>query len=295
MAQDLGEEFGAEAGDTAIQRLIRRLGGLRPQGALETAGMVGLAVVLAAVFVVPLVLQLDPFTIDLDAKLSPPSTAHPFGTDALGRDYLARVLIGGRVSIVIGVLAVVVAGAVGTAIGAVAGYAGGVIDELLMRIADIFLAFPAIMLALVVAGALGPNVANSAVAIAAAWWAGYARLVRGQVIATRDQDFVAASRTLGAGPARILLRTVLPNSLDAIKVIFLLDIAYAILAAATLSYFGLGVQAPNPEWGLMIREATEATSGWWMVIIPGAALLLFAMSVNLVGGMLSRPGLEHQR
>lgn len=247
-----------------------------------------LAAMLAAIWLVPLVVHLDPYTVDVSRQLLPPDARHLFGTDNLGRDYLARVLHGGRVSVAIAFLVVVLAGVVGSLVGAVSGYFGGLVDEAFMRIADVFLAFPSIMLALVVAGALGPSIQNSAIAIAVAWWPAYARIVRGQVIVVRDREFVLASRTLGASPLRLLFRSVLPNSLGALKLVLLLDVGYAIIAVATLSYFGLGVQAPDAEWGLLIRTAAEVSGGWWMILIPGVAIVLFASAINFAGAGLTR-------
>jgi peptide/nickel transport system permease protein len=261
----------------------------RPRGFLEIYGFVMLAVVVAAVFVVPAIAGVNPNLQDLDKQLVPPGTpGHPLGTDNLGRDTLARVLVGGRVSVVMGVFVVVLAGTVGILVGAVAGFFGGLVDEVLMRIVDIFLSFPSIMLALVVVGALGPNIQNAVVGVAIAWWPVYARIIRGQVILIRDRDYVVASRTLGAGSLRILFRTVLPNSLGVLKLIFVLDVGYAILAVATLSFFGLGVQPPEAEWGLLIRESMDYPTYWWMSVFPGLALVLFVSSLNFAGGVLMR-------
>lgn len=270
----------------ARRRILPRLG-WRPRGRSETIGAVVLVAMVLAVFVLPQIVRLDPYTIDVDRQLLPPSPEHPFGTDNLGRDYFARVLLGGRASILIAVIVVAAAGLVGAFIGALAGYLAGAGDELLMRTADVFLAFPSIMLALVVAGALGPSLVNAAIAIAIAWWPVYARIVRGQVISVRDRDFVTAARTLGASPSRILFGSVLPNSLSALKQVLLLDIGYAIIAVATLSYFGLGIQAPEPEWGALIRAAAESPGGWWMIVLPGLAIIIFAAALNFAGSSLT--------
>lgn len=265
------------------------LGRLRPHGFLEAYGIVMLLAIVLAIFLLPPLLGQQPNLQDLSRQLLPPlSPDHILGTDNLGRDTFSRVLAGGRVSVFMGVLVVTLAGGVGILVGAVAGFAGGAIDELLMRVADVFLAFPSILLALVVAGALGPSLQNGAIAIAIAWWPAYARIVRGQVILMRDRDFVTASRTLGASPSRILFRSVLPNSLGVLKLILVLDVGFAILAAATLSFFGLGVQPPDSEWGLLIRDAMNHPSAWWMTIFPGVAMILFVSALNFAGGIVSR-------
>ena len=260
----------------------------RPRGFLETFGLVVLVVMLVSIVLLPPLLGLNPIAQNIPEQLRPPGPEHPFGTDNLGRDMLARVLIGGQVSVLMGVLVVILAGTFGILIGAIAGFFAGFVDEALMRIADVFLAFPTIMLALVIAGALGPSLQNGAIAIAVAWWPAYARIVRGQVIVVRDRDFIVASRTLGAGPLRILVRSVLPNSLGVLKTIFVLDVGYAILAASTLSFFGLGVQAPDPEWGLLIQASRSHAASWWLFWFPALAIGLFVASLNLAGGVLQR-------
>jgi peptide/nickel transport system permease protein len=286
---EVGDAGRRNVRERGTESWLRRIwGATRPRTRLEYLGWMILGALLIAIVVLPAVIHLDPYRVDVSDQLRPPSAAHPFGTDNLGRDYLARVLYGGRVSILIALVVVALAGAFGMLVGAVAGYVGGVADEALMRVADVFLAFPSIMLALVVAGALGPSITNSAVAIAVAWWPAYARIIRGQVIAVRDLDYVTASRTIGTGPVRLLFRSILPNAAGVLKLILLLDLGYAILAAATLSYFGLGVQAPEPEWGVLIRAASEISGGWWMIVLPGVAIILFASAINFAGGVFTR-------
>jgi peptide/nickel transport system permease protein len=259
---------------------------------LEIYGVVVVGLILAAIAAAPLVSPYDPVAQDFNSRLLPPSADHPFGTDQLGRDQLSRVLHGGRVSLVMGILVIAIGGSVGLVAGATAGFIGGLVDEVIMRVADVFLSFPSIMLALVVAASLGPNLQNAAIAIAVAWWPWYARIVRGQVINVRDRDFVTATRTLGASEARILLRTVLPNSLDVIRLVFVLDIGFAIIAGSTLSFLGLGVSPPTPEWGLLIREAMMHSQAWWMMVFPGLAVVLLVSAMNFAGGVLNRTGAE---
>ena len=271
----------------APTRLGTTLESLRPRTFLETYGLVVILVIVAAVAAAPLVSP-DPLSQDLTSALAGPSGEHWLGTDNLGRDLWSRILYGGRVSLVIGIFVLLTAGAVGVLYGAVSGYAGGMVDAVMMRIVDIFLSFPSIMLALLISAALGPTVRNVIIAISVAWWPVYARLVRGQVIVVKEREFVTASRALGAGPIRNLLRTVLPHSFGVMKTIFVLDVGYAILAGSTLGFLGLGVSPPTPEWGYMIREALQYPTHWWFIISPGLALLLFVSAINFAGGIVTR-------
>ena len=271
----------------ASTRLTTTLESLRPRAFLEFYGLAVIAVVVGAVIAAPLIAP-DPLAQDLTAQLAGPSADHWLGTDNLGRDLWSRILYGGRVSIVTGVFVLLTAGAVGILYGAVSGYAGGIVDAVMMRIVDIFLSFPSIMLALLISAALGPTTRNAIIAIAAAWWPVYARLIRGQVIVVKEREFVTASRALGAGPVRNLFLTVLPNSFGVMKTIFVLDIGYAILAGSTLSFLGLGVSLPTPEWGVMIREALQYPTHWWFILSPGLALMLFVSAINFAGGIVTR-------
>lgn len=275
-------------------RLGAALSNLRPRTVLEAYGLAVIAVMAAVILAAPL-LASDPLEQDLSVQLTGPSAAHWLGTDNLGRDIWSRILYGGRVSLVIGVFVLITAGTVGVIYGAVSGYLGGIADAVMMRIVDIFLSFPAVMLALLISAALGPTIRNVILAIAAAWWPVYARLIRGQVIVVKEREYVTASRALGAGPMRNLFQTVLPNSLGVMKTIFVLDIGYAILAGSTLSFLGLGVSLPTPEWGVMIREALGFPNSWWLILSPGLALLLFVSAINFAGGIVTRSVYEAPR
>ncbi|MFV2044664.1 MAG: ABC transporter permease [Anaerolineales bacterium] len=271
-----------------MARLLSAGRRLRPQSASEIYGAAVLFVISLIVLAAPLIARNDPLAQDISRQLLPPGSEFLLGTDQFGRDVFARVLYGGRVSIGISISVVVLAGMVGIAVGSIAGFAGGWVDELLMRIAEIFLAFPAILLALVVAGALGPSLRTTAVAIAVAWWAIYARVIRGEILSVREREYVVAARTIGVRSSQILLRTVIPNSLGALKLVMILDIGYAMIAAATLSFLGLGVKPPSPEWGLMIRESLERPSAWWLFVGPGVAIMLFVSSINFAGSVFTR-------
>lgn len=218
------------------------------------------------------------------AILAHPSGTHPFGTDELGRDILSRVMYGARISPLIA--AVVVSGSllVGVPLGAIAGYSGGIIDEVIMRVTDVFLAVPALLLALAFAVVLPPGIGSTMLAIGIAWWPWYTRLVRGQAASVRGRRYIESSRALGLPQWRILLRHVLPNAITPVLVQASLDFGGVILTAAALAYLGLGVQDPTPDWGLMISEGQGYFSTqWWLVAFPGLAILITAIGFNLLG------------
>ena len=238
---------------------------------------------LCAIFA-PLLAPYDPLAQDLASRLRPPSAEHWLGTDSLGRDIASRILYGERISLIIGVVVVTSAGIVGTAIGLAAGYAGGLVDEALMRLTEVFLAFPALILAMAIAGALGPSLTNAIIAIAAVTWAVYARLVRGQILSLRRREFVEAARAIGASRTRIVLRHLLPNAMAPLMIQASFDLGSSIIAAAGLSFIGFGAQPPTPEWGVMISEGRNYISTQpWLSLFPGLAILLAVGSFNLLG------------
>jgi peptide/nickel transport system permease protein len=213
-----------------------------------------------------------------------PSWSHPFGTDAVGRDIFTRVLYGARISLRIAALVLLFSIAVGVPLGVAAGYFGGIVDGVLMRVTDVFLAFPALLLSLALAIVLTPSVGNATLAIAITWWPWYARLCRGQAASVAGRPYVESCRALGLSPARILLRHVLPNSITPVLVQASLDVGGVILTAAALSFLGLGAQDPTPEWGLMVSQGQAYfQTQWWLVTFPGIAILLAALAFNLVG------------
>ena len=226
----------------------------------------------------------DPLAQDLSSRLRPPSPEHWLGTDSLGRDIASRILYGARISLIVGVVVVASAGVVGTVIGLVAGYAGGLVDEALMRLTEVFLAFPALILAMAIAGALGPSLTNAIIAIAAVTWAVYARLTRGQILSLRRREFVEAARAMGASRVRILRRHLLPNVIAPLMIQASFDLGSSIIAAAGLSFIGFGAQPPTPEWGVMISEGRNYISTQpWLSLFPGLAILLAVGSFNLLG------------
>jgi len=248
------------------------------------AGGALLALFLTVAAAAPWVAPQDPLAQDLYGRLSPPSARHWFGTDDFGRDILSRVVYGSRVSLRVGVAAVAIALAAGTAIGLIAGYRGGLSDNVLMRLMDLMLAFPSILLAIVVVAVLGPSLNNAMLAVGIVSIPQYARLVRASVLSIREQDYVTAARALGAGDLRIVLVAILPNCLAPLTVQATLGMAGAILDAAGLSFLGLGAQPPTPEWGAMLSGGRDfILSAPWVLTFPGLAILLTVLAFNLLG------------
>jgi peptide/nickel transport system permease protein len=249
--------------------------------------MFGLVLAIALIGVAvaaPIIAPYDPVNLDPRNRLLPPSAMNWFGTDDGGRDILSRVVFGARYSLLAAAVVLSLAATVGTAVGLVAGFAGGKIDEALMRLTDMFLAFPALVLAMGISAALGASLANSMIAIAVVWWPWYARLVRGQTLRLRQEQFIDAARASGAGDAHMILRHILPNCWTPIIVQVSLDVGYAILTTASLSFIGLGAQPPTPEWGAMVSTGKDyILNQWWMATFPGLAIFLTVMAFNLVG------------
>jgi len=247
-------------------------------GALLVVAVVIIAAVGQAAAPYP---PLKPSYTDL---LAAPTWVHPFGTDQLGRDLLSRVLSGARISLEVAAVVLLMGVGIGTLLGLLAGYLGGVVDELIMRLTDVFLALPALVLAVAITAALGPSVTNTMIALGIVWWPWYARLVRGQVLSIREMPFVEAARAIGVPLPRMLWRHILPETLTPIIVQLSLDVGYAVLAASSLSFIGLGAQPPAPEWGAMISDAqTYVRDAWWTAAFPGMAIALTAIGFNLLG------------
>jgi len=248
-----------------------------------------LALTIIAAFAVcaifaPLLAPYDPLAQTLGSRLEPPSAEHWLGTDQLGRDIASRLLYGARISLVIGVVVVALAGLFGTFVGLVAGYVGGLADEALMRLTEVFLAFPPLILAMAIAGALGPSLTNAIIAIAAVTWAVYARLARGQVLSLRRREYVEAARSIGASRTRVLARHLLPNAVAPLLVQASFDMGAAIIAAAGLSFIGFGAQPPTPEWGVMISEGRNFISTQpWLSLFPGLTILFAVGAFNVLG------------
>lgn len=249
--------------------------------------LAGLAIVVLLVLIALLAPLLAPTPADagdLAARLRPPSVDHWFGTDDQGRDILSRLVHGSRITLFVVVLVAVLAAPIGLLVGTVSGYAGGWIDAALMRITDIFLAFPRLVLALAFVAALGPGIENAVIAIAITSWPPYARIARAETLTIRQADYISAVRLLGASPARIVLRHVVPLCLSSVIVRVTLDMAGIILTAAGLGFLGLGAQPPAPEWGAMIAGGRQyVLDQWWVAAAPGAAIFVVSLAFNLLG------------
>jgi peptide/nickel transport system permease protein len=255
-----------------------------PLGALGI-GLI-LAILLVAVFA-PQLATHDPNQLNRDARLLPPSAEHLFGTDAPGRDVYSRVVYGSRISLRVAFVVLVIATTVGSLLGAAAGYFGGLVDEILMRITDVFLAFPALILAMAVNAALGPGIGSAMLAVGFTWWPAYARLIRSQVLSVRSKPYVEAAHCIGATRRRVLFRHILPNCTSPIIVQVTLDAGYVVLTVAGLSFIGLGAQPPSSEWGFLVSEGhTHVLTQWWWSTFPGLAICLLVVGFNLVGDFL---------
>ena len=241
-------------------------------------------VALAAALLGPLATPYDPAHQELALRLAAPNAAHPFGLDELGRDILARVLAGARISFLVGLTVVGVSAVVGTLLGALAGYFGGVLDDLISRVIDVLLAFPGLLLAIAIVAVLGPSLMNVLVALSLIGWVSYARLVRGQVLRAREFEYVQAARALGARTPRILWRHVMPAAVPALLVQSTLGMAGAIIGEASLSFLGLGVQPPTPSWGTMLNGGrAHILDAPHLTIFPGLAIALLVLGFNFVG------------
>ena len=258
------------------RRLRRNVGAL--------LGLFTLAVMVLAAALAPLIAPHDPLAVAPETQLKPPSATYWAGTDLFGRDVFSRLLFGGQVSLSVGIVAVLIASVPGTVLGLIAGYYGSWIDGLVMRVMDLMLSFPGILLALGIVALLGPGLLNVMVAVGIAGIPSYTRLVRSSVLAVKKNLYVRAARTIGCRDGRILLRHILPNVLAPIVVLTTLDIAWAILNASSLSFLGLGAQPPTPEWGAMLSEGRGYMRlAPWITIAPGLAIMLTVLSVNLLG------------
>ena len=276
--------------DRRVERTPRRRTRVDPLAAAGVS-IVLLTVVLAAL--ASALSPADPIRNSLIDRLTPPmwlaggDAKHPLGTDTLGRDVASRLLHGARVSLLVGFSAVVLAGVLGVVLGLLSGWYRGWLDDLLMRLGDVQLAFPVLVLAVAVLAVLGASVVNLIVVLGVTTWITYARIVRGEVLTLRERDFVAAARALGAADGWILRRHLLPNVLPPITVVATFSVARTIIAEASLSFLGLGIPAPQPSWGAMLDEGRNyITTGWWLALFPGVAILLLVLGINLVGDWL---------
>jgi peptide/nickel transport system permease protein len=267
--------------------MIATLPGLARRDRLATAGAVVLALIVLAALAAPLI---TPYPADGTYGTHPteallgPSAEHWFGTDGVGRDVLTRVLYGARTSLAITVSVLAISSVVGVALGVVAGYAGGLVRDVIMRITDVFLAFPALLLSVALAAVLRPGMTSAIIAITVSWWPWYARMAAVTAASLRSRGFVDAARCLGLPPHRIIARHVLPNALTPVTVQLSLDAGGVILTTAALSFLGLGVREPTAEWGLMVQQGQSLlTTDWWVVAFPGLAIVITAFCFNVLG------------
>lgn len=276
---ELKELAPAQGGDSPFRRGVRAL-------RRNPMAMLGLAIILfwaVAALAAPFTSIRDPLAQAITDRLKPPSALYWFGTDELGRDVFSRVIYGARISLPIGFVVILFAVMMGSLIGASAGYIGGTYDLLIMRVADITLAFPSIVLALAIAAVLGPSITNALIAMVLVWWPEYARLMRSQVLSVKNNEYVSATQALGGSHSRILFLHILPNSFAPIMVKASLDAGSAILTIAALSFIGLGAVPPTPEWGAMISTGRYQFYSWWLTTFPGLAILMVVLGYNFLG------------
>ena len=233
--------------------------------------------------IAPFVAPYDPVVQDLTLRLKAPSAAHIFGTDNFGRDIFSRVIYGGRYSLLAGCLTVVIAGCIGTIYGAIAGYVGGAVDNVMMRLSEMILSFPSLILAMIINAVMGSNLFNTMFALVIVAWPSYARVMRSVVLSVRENEYVTASEALGASRILILLKEIIPNSITSVLIMATTDIGNQILMFSTLSFLGLGSAPPTPEWGMMVSDGVQYFNKFWVAGFPGLAIFTMAVGANFIG------------
>ena len=233
--------------------------------------------------IAPFVAPYDPVVQDLTLRLKAPSAVHIFGTDNFGRDIFSRVIYGGRYSLLAGCLTVVIAGCIGTIYGAIAGYVGGAVDNVMMRLSEMILSFPSLILAMIINAVMGSNLFNTMFALVIVAWPSYARVMRSVVLSVRENEYVTASEALGASRIRILLKEIIPNSITSVLIMATTDIGNQILMFSTLSFLGLGSAPPTPEWGMMVSDGVQYFNKFWVAGFPGLAIFTMAVGANFIG------------
>jgi peptide/nickel transport system permease protein len=279
----MGQSVATELGRSARRRALQRMARAARRDPELVVSVLMIVLVAAAILGAGLLTSVGPDAQDVVNRLLPPSWAHPFGTDQLGRDVFSRVLYGGRTSVPAAIVVVLFGASFGTALGALAGSGGRVIDEVVMRITDVVLAFPVLVLAMAVSAALGASLVNGIIALSAVWWPAYVRVCRGMILELREKDYVVAARAAGRSPFAVLFRVILPNVLPALLVMAAVDVGRAILSFSILSFLGLGERPPAPEWGSMVANGVQVMDQWWVATFPGLAILLVVFAFNLLG------------
>lgn len=250
---------------------------------LFTFGVIICLAWVTAAVLAPVIAPYDPIAQDLTLRLKAPSAEHLFGIDNFGRDIFSRVIYGGRYSLLAGCLTVIIAGGIGTFYGAIAGYVGGWTDNVMMRISEMILSFPSLILAMIINAVMGSNLFNTMFALVIVAWPTYARLMRSVVLSVKENEYVTASEALGASKVRILLREIIPNSISSVLIMATTDIGNQILMFSTLSFLGLGSAPPTPEWGMMVSDGVDYFNKFWVAGFPGLAIFTMAVGANFIG------------
>ena len=251
---------------------------------LSLLGMIIIVILVLTGIFGPYLAPYDPVAISPAERLQSPDREHLLGTDELGRDVLSRIIAGSRISLEIGLSIVFLSASIGMLIGLASGYFGGPVDHILMRITDIFISLPTLILAIAITAALGPSLPNAVLAMVLVWWPIYARLIRGEVLSVKGKDYIRAMKVMGASPLRIIVFHVLPNTIDSVIVRASIDFGNAVMFCAALSFIGLGAQPPTPEWGAMVTAGQNyMRDAWWIITFSGLAIFLTVMGFNLLG------------
>ncbi|MBQ2752769.1 MAG: ABC transporter permease [Firmicutes bacterium] len=263
--------------------MLRSLKKLLKSNYLFTFGIIICLFWIIMAILAPVIAPYDPVAQDMMIKLQPPSSLHWFGTDSFGRDIFSRVIYGGRYSILVGCLTVIIAGAIGTLYGAIAGYVGGKLDTVMMRISEMILSFPSLVLAMIINAVLGSSLFNTMLALVIVAWPTYARLMRSVVLSVKENEYVSAAEALGASKMRILMKEIIPNSINSVLIMATTDLGSKILMFSTLSFLGLGSPPPTPEWGMMVSDGANFFNKFWIAGFPGLAIFTMAMGANFIG------------
>jgi peptide/nickel transport system permease protein len=285
---------GVRTRQVGARPLWERLSRLYRRNPSLILGALGVTLVVGLAIVGPLLAPYDPLQNDYRSAVQPPSLAHPFGTDKFGRDQVSRVLYAARIDLSIGVITTLFPLIIGVVVGSLAGYYGGLVDALFMRLVDVQVAFPFIVLLIAILAILGPGLINMYYALILVGWIGFARLVRGEILVAKKMEYVLAARALGYSDARVIIRHLLPNVVGPALIFAMSAVVLNILSGASLGFLGLGVQAPNAEWGVMVAESREFfMTAWWLPVFPGLAIMCVGISFSMLGDGLS--GLVRRR
>lgn len=263
--------------------MLRSLKKLFKSNYLFTLGVIICIFWIVMAILAPVVAPYDPIVQDMVNKLQAPSAAHLFGTDKFGRDIFSRVIYGGRYSLLAGCLTVIIAGVIGTFYGAIAGYVGGRVDTIMMRISEMILSFPSLILAMIINAVLGSSLFNTMFALVIVAWPTYARLMRSVVLSVKENEYVMAAEALGASKMRILIKEIIPNSISSVLIMATTDLGNQILMFSTLSFLGLGSAPPTPEWGMMVSDGADNFNKFWIAGFPGLAIFTMSMGANFIG------------